>query len=131
MRKIETFYDKLVELDWVSTDEFSTQWLGRNKSYYRSLKARNMDASTRVLARLMDRIIEQGSRLSERSKRGALQSVATRYEALAEEVGTEIALRSLANEDVTHRVRDALLKIMQKEVGTVSSCADHMPVVIL
>ncbi len=50
---IEEIFEQLKDLGAVSsTDDFSTQWLGRERSYMRCLRAKQRDPSAQVLANL-------------------------------------------------------------------------------
>ena len=49
MTFIETIYSDLHKNNFLGTDEFSTNWLGQSRSYYTSLKSRNIEASNNAL----------------------------------------------------------------------------------
>ena len=59
-QKFETLvdvYDQLRAMGVVSsTDDFSTNWLGMNKSYLRCVRAKGTDPSAKVLAYVVQRL---------------------------------------------------------------------------
>jgi hypothetical protein len=129
MKNIEKYYGRLIEIDWMSTDEFSTKWLGKNKSYYRSIKSRNMDASTKTLVRLMENINAHVIHISG-GKHGALRHVAKHYEAIADEVGREVARRALADEHASLWVRETIARIVGNVDDGKTKGDDCLPVLI-
>ena len=40
----QKIYEKVTELNYISTYEFSVDWLGQSRSYYLSNKARGIEA---------------------------------------------------------------------------------------
>ena len=42
---IQDIYEQVSKRVHIGTDDFSTDWLGQSRSYYTSLKARNIEAS--------------------------------------------------------------------------------------
>ena len=59
MTFIETIYSDLNKNNFLGTDEFSTNWLGQSRSYYTSLKSRNIEASNNALVNLLNKITEE------------------------------------------------------------------------
>ena len=61
---IEQVYAELKKLDAVtSSNQFSRDWLGMEKSYFRTMKAKNRKPSAKVLARVSLKLKESGTRL--------------------------------------------------------------------
>mgnify|MGYP003639150234 CR=1 FL=1 len=58
MTFMESIYTELNNIQQVSTDEFSLRWLGQSRSYFSSLRARDIDASNTVLMKLMHSFVE-------------------------------------------------------------------------
>ena len=54
MTFVETIYNELGQTHNISTADFSTDWLKQSKSYYTSLKTRNIDASNGALVNLLN-----------------------------------------------------------------------------
>lgn len=112
MTFLESIYPQVAAIRQISTDEFSKNFLGMGASYYRSMKARQLDASTSVLVTLMERLGEQAIVMRSGKAHTLLLRVAERYEALGEEVGREIARRSLQQAEQSKWVRETLLRII-------------------
>lgn len=114
MTFLEQIYPQVAAIRQISTDKFSKDFLGMAPSYYRSMKARQMDASTSVLVTLMERLSEQAIVMRSGKQHTLLLRVADRYEALGEEVGREIARRSLQQCQHSQWVKQTLLKIVNE-----------------
>lgn len=114
MTFLEQIYPQVAAIRQISTDEFSKDFLGMAASYYRSMKARQIDASTSVLVTLMERLGEQAIVMRSGKPQTLLLRVADKYEALAVEVGHEIALRSLQQCQHSQWVKQTLLKIVNE-----------------
>ena len=112
MTFLEKIYPQVAAIRQISTDEFSKDFLGMGASYYRSMKARQLDASTSVLVTLMERLGEQAIVMRSGTAQTLLLRVADRYEALGEEVGREIARRSLQQAQHSKWVRETLYHIV-------------------
>ncbi len=61
-----------------SRDEFSRDWLGREKSYYRSLQSKNRKASAGAQLNLAGRLRTLGMRYA-RSEQPAVQEIGVMY----------------------------------------------------
>ena len=114
MTFLETIYPQVTAINHISTDEFSKDFLGMGASYYRSMKARQLDASASVLVTLMERLSEQAIVMRSGKQHTLLLRVADKYEALGEEVGREIARRSLQHAQHSKWLRSTLLKIINE-----------------
>lgn len=112
MTFLEGIYPQLSNIRQISTDEFSKNFLGMGASYYRSMKARGLEPSTAVLVTLMARLGEQAIVMRTGKPHSLLLRVAERYEALGEEVGREIARRSLQQVQHSLWVRETLYHII-------------------
>ena len=108
----ESIYHQLTDLIHISTDEFSTEWLGQSRSYYSSNKARGIEASTTALVKLMNRLTEHKAALEQNTAHPFLRETAKRYEVLAKLVGQEIANRSIKSNIANRVVKDMLVKIV-------------------
>ena len=122
----QSIYDDICRIRYISTDEFSTGWLGMNPSYYRSIKARGMEASTAALLVLMDKLHAQSCAHRASTSHQLLQRVADQYTALAYRVGEEVARRSTAAPAATAWVRSTLVKIIN-ELNEQRMDADQNP----
>lgn len=114
MTFLEKIYPKVSAIKQISGDDFSKEFLGVSSSYYRSMKSRNIDASTGVLVTLMERLGQRAQAMRSGKAQPFLMLVADKYEALAVEVGHEIARRSLQQCQHSQWVKQTLLKIVNE-----------------
>ena len=125
----ESIYNKINTISPLSTDDFSIEWLGQSRSYYSSNKARGYEASNGALVKLMNRLISQHEVLmTNNTDHQLLTKTAKRYEALATEVGEEIANRSLKSNIANYAVKKMLHRIIA-EINSQSN-PDHPPIII-
>ena len=125
----ESIYLKLNTISPLSTDDFSTEWLGQSRSYHSSNKARGYEASSAALVKLMNRLISQHEVLmTNNNDHQLLTKAAKRYEALAAEVGGEIAKRSIKSNIANSAVKKMLHRIIA-EINSQSN-PDHPPIII-
>ena len=125
----ESIYLKLNTIRPLSTDDFSTEWLGQSRSYYSSNKARGYEASNGALVKLMNRLIEQHVILmTNNDDHQLLTKTAKRYEALAAEVGEEIANRSIKSNLANSSVK----KMLHRIIADLNDQANpsHPPIII-
>ena len=124
----ESIYLKLNTIRPLSTDDFSIEWLGQSRSYYSSNKARKIESSTGALVKLMNRLIEQHEVLITNNNHTLLTKTAKRYEALATEVGEEIANRSIKSNIANHAVK----KMLHRIIAELNEQANpsHPPIII-
>ena len=108
----ENIYHQLTGLIYISTDEFSIEWLGQSRSYYPSNKARGIEASNTALVKLMNKLTEHKAALERNAKHPFLIENAKRYEVLAKLVGQEIANRSIKSNIANHAVKKMLHRII-------------------
>jgi hypothetical protein len=114
MTFLEKIYLKVSAIKQISGDDFSKEFLGVSSSYYRSMKSRNIDASTGVLVTLMERLGQRAQAMRSGKAEPFLMLVGDKYEALAVEVGHEIARRSLHQCQHSQWVKQTLLKIVNE-----------------
>ena len=125
----ESIYLKLNTIRPLSTDGFSIEWLGQSRSYYSSNKARGYEASNGALVKLMNKLIEQYELLmTNNSDHQLLTNAAKQYEALAAEVGAEIAHRSIKSNIANSSVKKMLHRIIA-ELNEQAS-PSHPPIII-
>lgn len=91
---IQMIFEEIRKTRPINADEFSTMWLLKNPSYYRSIKSRAMRPSNQVLMNLMEQLRKQSNLLRE-SRHQVLLDVADKYERLADLCAKEIAARSV------------------------------------
>lgn len=112
MTFIQNIYEEVRSKTNIGTDEFSTDWLGQSRSYYTSLKARDIEASNAALVNLMNKL-EQQERAMRDGKHEVLHRVANEYGKMMDRVALEIAKRSVKHNMATLRVRELVLKAVE------------------
>ena len=125
----ENIYNKINTISPLSTDDFSTEWLGQSRSYYSSNKARGYEASNGALVKLMNRLISQHEVLmTNNNDHQLLTKAAKRYDAIANEVGEEIANRSIKS----NIANSAVKKMLHKIIAEINEQANpsHPPIII-
>ena len=116
----ETIYEKISQINYISTDEFSKEWLGQSRSYYSSNKVRQIEASIPALVCLMNKLTEHEQALrmtsphQKRTSHQFLLKAAAKYLDVATEVGEEITKRSLKTNLANNKVKEMLYKIIER-----------------
>ena len=129
MTFIEEVYTELSKRTPIGTDEFSTEWLGQCRSYYTSIKARDIEASSRSLIHLLNKLTSLQHSLSE-GKHDLLKTVARDHGVLCKKIAEELAKRSyiqnIADMRSKHLVLSAVEDLLERK-----QIHDVMPVLIL
>ena len=141
MTLIEQIYNELNEKTTITTDEFSMYWLGQCKSYYTSIKSRNIQASNNALINLLNKINEEKNLINNKNPHPILQSLVAQYNMLEDKLCKEIAERSIKHNICNSSVKKLILKavnnvLSQTNTNTVLplpflSNRNHLPIVIL
>ena len=141
MTLIEQIFNELNEKTIITTDEFSMYWLGQCKSYYTSIKSRNIQASNNALINLLNKINEEKNLINNKNPHPILQSLVTQYTMLEDKLWKEIAQRSIKHNICNSSVKKLILKavnnvLSQSNTNTVLplpflSNRNHLPIVIL
>jgi hypothetical protein len=95
MSFIEQAYLEIKTIDpSITTDQFSTKWLNKCSSYYRSYKASDRDLTLHALMCFLENLNEKSSSLRMNNCHQLLHEKADQY----------LALRELVNEQITLRI---------------------------
>lgn len=129
---IEDIYNGIVDISYISTDDFSRDFLGMNPSYYRSLKSRGIEPSTTAMIVLMEKLHQRATAIKMGGdSHQVLQKASARYEELAKLVAIEIAHRTLKREQASDWVRKTLLKIISSMNDDRHNSSGTMPPIII
>ena len=91
---IEQAYLEIKTIDpSITTDQFSTKWLNKCSSYYRSYKASDRDLTLHALMCFLENLNEKSSSLRMNNSHRLLQQRADQYQALRELVSEQVTLR--------------------------------------
>lgn len=94
---IETIYEELKRLGAVKTyDEFSCKWLGMERSYMRTMRAKRREPSAKAIARCAARLKNDSKRLLEIDRSG-YRNAAARLETLADRCIDEMLRKNGVN----------------------------------
>ena len=94
MSFIEQAYLEIKTIDpSITATEFSTKWLNKCSSYYRSYKARNRDMTLHALMCLLVNLSNKSDALRMNNNNALLQQKADQYQTLRELVNEQITLR--------------------------------------
>ena len=129
MKFIEEVYTELCKRTPIGTDEFSTEWLGQCRSYYTSIKARDIEASSRALIHLLNKLTSLQYSMSE-NQHDLLKAVARDHGVLCRKIADELARRSykenIADMRSKYLVLSAIEGLLEKK-----QLHDAMPVLFL
>ena len=94
MSFIEQAYLELKTIDpSITATEFSTKWLNKCSSYYRSYKTRNRDMTLHVLMCFLMNLSKKADALRMNNNNALLQQRADQYHTLRELVSEQVTLR--------------------------------------
>ena len=94
MSFIEQAYLEIKTIDpSVTATEFSTKWLNKCSSYYRSYKTRNRDMTLHALMCFLMNLSKKADALRMNNNNALLQQKADQYQTLRELVNEQITLR--------------------------------------
>ena len=134
MTFVETIYNELGQTHNISTADFSTDWLKQSKSYYTSLKTRNIDASNGALVNLLNKLDEENELIKNKNN-NQLNHVVVKNTALADKVALEIAQRSIkhnmATTNVKKRVWKAVENVLEKNDVRYSDGATASTIILI
>ena len=94
MSLIEQAYLEIKTIDpSITATEFSTKWLNKCSSYYRSYKTRNRDMTLHALMCFLTNLSKKADALRMNNNNALLQQKADQYQTLRELVNEQITLR--------------------------------------
>lgn len=94
MSFIEQAYLEIKTIDpSITATEFSTKWLNKCSSYYRSYKARNRDMTLHALMCFLVNLSKNADALRMNNNNALLQKRADQYQALRELASEQVTLR--------------------------------------
>ena len=94
MSFIEQAYQEIKAIDpSITTDQFSTKWLNKCSSYYRSYKTRNRDMTLHALMCFLVNLSNKSDALRMNNNNALLQKKADQYQALSELASEQVTLR--------------------------------------
>ena len=110
----QIIYEKVSALSYISTDEFSTDWLGQSRSYYSANKARGLEAINAALVQLMNKLTIHKQGIENRTDHPVLLKAAVEYGNITNEIATEVAKRSVKANIANQQVKEILYKVVNE-----------------
>jgi len=98
-----------------SSEDFSTEYLGKSKSYYRAMKSQGLEANTAMLTRLANELHTKRV-LFEKVGSGQIAFHYDKWRVIEEEVAEELALRATDNGSINTFALHSVLSAIQAQI---------------
>jgi len=113
---IERTYEQMKKANVVrSSEDFSTEYLGKSKSYYRAMKSQGLEANTAMLTRLANELHTKRV-LFEKVGSGQIAFHYDKWRVIEEEVAEELALRATDNGSINTFALHSVLSAIQAQI---------------
>ena len=110
---IECTYEQMKSNNIVSNSEqFSTVYLGKSKSYFRAVKAKGLEANTALLAKLANELHARRT-LFEKTSAGNLGFYYDKWRKIEGDVANELALRATDRGSINNYALERVLSAVQ------------------
>ena len=110
---IECTYEQMKSNNIVSNSEqFSTDYLGKSKSYFRAMKAKGLEANTALLAKLANELHARRT-LFEKTCAGNLDFYYGKWRKIEGDVANELALRATDRGSINNYALERVLSAVQ------------------
>jgi len=110
---IECTYEQMKSNNIVSNSEqFSTDYLGKSKSYFRAMKAKGLEANTALLAKLANELHARRT-LFEKTCAGNLDFYYGKWRKIEGGVANELALRATDRGSINNYALERVLSAVQ------------------
>ena len=114
---IENTYEQMKDANIVkSSEQFSTDYLGKSKSYFRAMKAQGLDANTAMLTRLANELNTRRT-LFESVGGGDIKFYYDKWRAIEADVATELALRATDRGAINNNALNNVLSVIQQLIA--------------
>ena len=113
---IERTYEQMKKANVVrSSEDFSTDYLGKSKSYYRAMKSQGLEANTAMLTRLINELHTKRV-LFEKVGSGQIAFHYDKWRVIEEEVAEELALRATDSGSINTFALHSVLSAIQAQI---------------
>lgn len=114
---IENTYEQMKNANIVrSSEHFSTDFLGKSKSYYRAMKAQGMEASNAMLTKLANELNTRRTMFEQRCTQD-LSFYYDKWRAVEDDVAKELALRATDRGAINNHALHSVLSVIQQLVA--------------
>jgi len=114
---IQDTYEQMKQANIVkSSEEFSTDFLGKSKSYYRAMKSQGMEASNAMLTKLANELNTRRTMFEGFSK-ADLSFYYDKWRAVENNVAKELALRATDRGAINNHALNSVLSVIQQLVA--------------
>jgi len=111
---IERTYEQMKKANVVrSSEDFSTDYLGKSKSYYRAMKSQGLEANTAMLTRLANELHTRRV-LFEKVGSGQIAFHYDKWRDIEAEIAKELALRATDNGSINNNALHNVLSVIQQ-----------------
>ena len=109
---IEHTYEQMRSANVVrNSEDFSIEFLGKSKSYFRAMKAKGLEANTVMLTHLANELNSRRT-LFEKVGKGNIDFYYEKWRKIEDDIANELALRATANGSInTHALQSVLSAI--------------------
>ena len=113
---IEHTYEQMRNANIVrNSEDFSTEFLGRSKSYFRAMKSQSLEANTAMLTNLANELNSRRT-LFEKVGKGNIDFYYDKWRVIEEEVAEELALRATDNGSINTFALHSVLSAIQAQI---------------
>ena len=114
---IEIIYEQMRTASIVrSSEDFSTTYLGKSKSYFRAMKAQGLEANTKMLTHLANELHKKRTLFEKVGNSGSMDFYYERWRKIEAEVANELALRATDNGAINTFALHSVLSAIQAQI---------------
>lgn len=114
---IEGIYEQMRKANIVrSSEDFSTIYLGKSKSYFRAMKAQGLEANTKMLTHLANELHGKRTLFEKIGSSDSIDFYYERWRKIEAEVANELALRATDNGAINTFVLHGILSAIQVQI---------------
>ena len=115
---IEQTYEQMRKAHIVrSSEDFSTEYLGKSKSYFRAMKAQNLEANTKMLTYLANQLHSRRTLFEKVGNSNNFDFYYTKWRDIEAEIAKELALRATDNGSINNNALHNVLSVIQQLIA--------------
>ena len=112
---IEHTYEQMRKAHIVrSSEDFSTEYLGKSKSYFRAMKAQGLEANTKMLTHLANELHSRRTLFEKVGNTNNIDFYYQKWRDIEAEVAKELALRATDNGSINNNALQNVLSVIQQ-----------------
>ena len=115
---IEHTYEQMRKAHIVrSSEDFSTEYLGKSKSYFRAMKAQGLEANTKMLTHLANELHRRRTLFEKVGNSNNIDFYYQKWRDIEAEVAKELALRATDNGSINNNALNNVLSVIQQLIA--------------